>query len=452
MKRHTRLLSLLTVLLVFLLALSACTPADTTTTTESTTEATTTGTTAPTEPTIVDGIYETRFTPEGYSEFVNYFNFYPSGIFYLSLYNEGQYLAGYYEVVDMSVEYMPNPEDETEKAMSEQAIVLTNLDGSEYATLAYVDDVIYDLPTLYNRDFAHVLDTEHTSADENGIAIVEFMLGEDDYSLVRLMHNGTFQDTIGAMVEGTWAVDGDVYTLTDADTGEDYTVTLNADGLTAEYVALDGSTETLNLVVESPTLITFTGSNAEAAYGEMVVTIACKEDGTAEMTTEYAGNTISSEGAWVLADDNMSITLTFEESEYVAPINLEDNSFSFELATSDGVNDITVDMTTAEAVETVYTWTGESDANVILEMYSDGTCALIYSGMGTVTTGTWTIDTTNQLPAWTLTLAETIDGTDVEVPVESDYATKFYFAFTNSSGQLEATLALSFADYQAAAE
>ncbi len=98
MKHTPKLYALLAALLVLVLALAACAPAPATTaptTAPTTTAPTTTGTTTPAEPTITDGIFECRFTPEGYGEFVNYIHFYPSGIFYLSTYNGRQYQAGY---------------------------------------------------------------------------------------------------------------------------------------------------------------------------------------------------------------------------------------------------------------------------------------------------------------------------------------------------------------------
>ena len=433
---------------MLVLALAACAPAPTTTapTTTATTAPTTTGTTAPAEPTITDGIYENRFTPPGYGEYVSYFHFYDSGIFYLSTYNGGQFMAGYYEIKDMEVEYAPDEAKPEEKVKSTQAVVLTNLDGSDFATLAYDGTTVYNLPTLYNKNFTQVLDSGHTLADENGIAIVEFMLGDDEYSMVRLMHNGTFQDTIGEMIEGTWAQDGDVYTLSIADSTDTYTVTLDAAAGTAVYKAVDGTTQTLNLVKESPTLVTFWGSTEEAAYGLMEIDIACKQDGSAELTAKYAGTENKLEGTWVLADDKMSITLKINDTEYVAALDTATRTFSFDYATTDGTNDITIPLTTASKV--LYTWVGEANDKVVMECYADGTCAVIYTGMGTVTTGTWVMDTSSALPAWTVKLAETFDGKDVEVKVETDYSSKFYFTFKNGSGQLEETLALPFTALQ----
>ncbi|HAL74848.1 MAG TPA: hypothetical protein DCM45_07170 [Clostridiales bacterium] len=448
MKHTPKLYALLAALLVLLLAVTACAPAPTTTTAPTTTAPTTEPTTtAPAEAGITNGIFECRFTPEGYGEFVNYIHFYPNGIFYISLYNAGQFQAGYYEVKDMAVEYNSDPEDNTKKATSEQAVVLTNLDGSDYATLAYVDGVIYDLPQLYTLDFAQVLDSGHTSADENGIAIIEFMLGDDEYSLVRLMHNGTFQDTIGEMIEGTWEQAGNVYTLSIADSTGKYTVTLDEAAGTAEYKAVDGTTQTLNLVREAETLLTFWGSTDKATYGLMEIEIACLADGKAKMLVKYAGVENKQEGTWVLADDKMKVTVKLGDVEYEAPLDVASRTFSFELPISDGAAEIKVPLTTASKV--VYTFTGEANDKVIMECYGDGTCAVIYVGMGTITTGTWVMDTSaGPLPVWTVKLGETFDGKDVEVKVETDYASKFYFVFKNSSGQLEETLALPFTALQ----
>ena len=446
MKKRTRLITLLAVMLVLALGLAACAPAPTTTV-PTTTAPTTVATTEPGEPTLTDGIFESRFTPPGHSEFVSFFNFYENGIFYLSMYNGGQFMAGYYEVVEMELEYMPDPADGEKKETATTAIVLTKLDGTPYATMAYVGDTIYNLPTLWNHNFVHIPDSDHSPEDENGIAIIEFMLGDDDFSMVRLMHNGSFQDMIGAMIEGTWSVNENVYTLTDAESGDDYTITLNPDGNTATYKALDGSTQTLNLVKESPVVVSFWGVNKEAAYGPMDITIDCREDGTASLLSKYAGTENEQEGTWVMAADRMSITLTIGDAEYVAPLDVESRTFSFEFTTSDGTKDIVVLLSTA--AKTVYTWVGEGNDKVIMECYADGTAAVIYVGMGTITTGTWVLDTdAGPMPKWTITLAETFAGANAEMEVGSDYATKFFFTFKNAGGQLEEVLALPFSALQ----
>jgi hypothetical protein len=396
-------------------------------------------------PLICQGIFQYMLNGGDQGQFLNYIHFYESGIYYISIFNGGQFAAGYYEIKDEPFDYT---DKEGNAVTTAQTILLTDLDGSEYETLGYdaENGTIGIVKHVYDNVFVQVFDSGHTDADENGVAIIEFMLGGDEYSLVRLMHNGTFQDTIGAMLEGIWAVDGNVYTLTESETEDNYTVTLSADGNTGEYKGLDGTTETLNLVKAAEAQIVFRGS-ADGAYGAMEIEINCYEGGALEMVLKYAGTENTTDGKWALFDDKGGVNLTIDDTEYQAPINMADYSFSFDLVTSDGVQDITVVMSTAEAVSTVYTFTGKANTNVIMECYSDGTCAVIYTGMGPVTTGTWVMDTSNgPLPQWTIGLAETFE--DQGVTVETDYATEFFFTFKNATGQLEEILALPYSAMQ----
>ncbi len=97
----------------------------------------------------------------------------------------------------------------------------------------------------------------------------------------------------------------------------------------------------------------------------------------------------------------------------------------------------------------VYQFVGDPNTKVVLDCYADGSCDLIYTGMGTVTSGTWSIDdTSDSLPVWTIELDETFENQGVTV--ETDNSTKFYFNFKNESGQLDLPLVLSFDDYEAA--
>jgi len=410
--------------------------------------------TAPAEVTMFDGIYETRFTPEGYEEFVGYFHFYENGVVYVSLYNDQQYMAGYFEIVDEGVGWDPRlgVEDEVEfdptQATTDKKIIITNFDGSEYAVVGYDSetDMVVNLESYYNKNFTHVLDSGHTDADETGVNVIEYYIEGDDYSMVALKHNGTFQDSVGAIIEGTWTKDGDVFTLTDGITGDSYTVSVNEDG-TATYEALDGTTQILIPLSTAVVMISFAGT-LEATYGEMAGTTSLFDDNTATIEISYAGTDNEFQGSWVLNED-YSLTLNFDGVEYQIPLDYETTLYGdFEYATSDGAGDVTLVMSQViEEAPVVYTWVGTVNTDVILEMYSDGTCALIYVGQGTVTEGTWSVDTTEALPAWTIELDETFE--DAPIEVTSDYATAFFFTFKNVGGQLEEELSLSFEDYQA---
>ena len=203
------------------------------------------------EVTITDGIYYRKFTAEGRGDYEGVLHFYENGIFYLGLYSNKMTVAGYYEIVDQEMEYIVDDTDPEEKGTATQVIKLTNLDGSEYAVLPYANDTVYDIPTYYNMDFAHVIDSDHTEADEVGVTVAEYMLGDDVYSIISIKHNGTFQDAVVSMVEGSWTKEGNVYTLTNVDSGVNYSLTLSEDGSTAEYVGEDGTKQTLNKVVQT---------------------------------------------------------------------------------------------------------------------------------------------------------------------------------------------------------
>ncbi len=398
-------------------------------------------------PEICQGIFEYIMQPEGRGDYVNYIHFYPSGVYYVSLYNGSQFTAGFYTITDEPMEYV-DKEEVTHTAP--QSIVMTAVDGTPYTTVAYDAELglVGEFAPLYNNEFMQVKDSAHTSEDENGVAIIEYMLEDDEYSMLRIMHNGSFQDTVDALLEGTWSKDGDVYTLTDEDSGGSYTLTISEDGKTATYMNLDGDECMLYLVETVQEAVLVYKGRTDGAYGELAAAVECFEDNSLSMTLSYVGRETVYPGMWGLADNKMSMTLVIDNVTYEAQLNLADQSFAFEYTCSDGTKDVTFALSTAEEVTLSYVFTGEQNGKVILEMYSDGTCALVYEGMGTVTGGTWAIDTTSQLPAWTIALDAVYEGT--ETKVETDYQTKFFFTFKNAGGTLEETLALTFADWQAA--
>lgn len=403
---------------------------------------------------LTDGIYENRFTPEGYDEFVAYFNFYENGVVYVSLYSGQQYMAGNYEIVDEPFGYDARVDVEEEfefdpaQSMADQTIIITNFDGSEYARVGYdsTADLVVNLGSYFNKNFVHVLDSGHTSADETGVNVIEYFVPGDQYSLVALKHNGTFQDSVNTIIDGTWTRADNVFTLTDEDSGDSYTITVNDDG-TAEYVSIDGETQMLEAQTVDVQL-TFTGS-ITAAFGVMNGTTSLYTDESAVLAIEYAGTTNEFTGDWTLNDD-FSLTVTLDGVDYDIPLNTETQTFGdFEFPTSDGQDDVMLVMAqVVEQAAVVYTWVGTANENVVLEMYADGTAQLNYVGLGTVTQGTWSADTSaGPLPEWTIELDETFEDEPIEVT--TDFATAFFFTYKNGDGQLEEELSLSFEAYQA---
>ena len=304
---------------------------------------------APKEVTMTTGVYECKFTPEGYSEFDNFIHFYDNGIFYISLYNAGQVAAGYYEVVDQEMEYNANPDDETVKATAPQVVKLTNLDGSDYAVIPYDQDTLWDVSVLYTLDFPHVADSDKTSADETGVTVGEFVLGDDAYSTVAIKHNGTFQDTISTMIDGTWALEGNVYTLTDSSTNASYTLTISEDGKTGAYVGEDGTTETLNMTQMKGNLVmTFSGSGTDTA-GDVSAIVECYDNAKTKLTLTVSGNAMNTSGTWVAAADASSTpTVNVNGTDYTTTANA-DGTYSFDLSVSNGTNDVAMTLTSVAA-------------------------------------------------------------------------------------------------------
>ena len=233
------------------------------------------------------------------------------------------------------------------KATAPQVIKLTNLDGTDYAVIPYDQDTLWDVPVLYNLDFAHIPDSPTTSADETGVTVAEFVLGDDVYSTVAIKHNGTFQDTISTMIEGTWTVDGNVYTLTDSSTNTAYTVTVAEDGKTAEYVGEDGTKQTLNMTqMKGNLVLTFTGSGKDDA-GEVGATIELFDNAKTKVALKVQGADISSAGAWEQTDDS-TITLDVSGTSYVAAKGADGN-YTFEMTLNNGTNDVPFTLTSAAA-------------------------------------------------------------------------------------------------------
>ena len=304
---------------------------------------------APKEVTMTTGYYENAWTPPGYSEFVNFIHFYDNGIFYISLYNAGQIAAGYYEVVDQEMQYDSDPGDAEVLVTAPQLIKMTNLDGSDYATCAYDQDTVWNVAVLYNHNFAHIVDKEKTAADETGVTIAEFVLGDDEYSTVAMKHNGTFQDTISTMIEGTWALDGKVYTLTDSSTNASYTLTISEDGKTGAYVGEDGTTQTLNMTQMKGNLVmTFSGAGTDTA-GDVSAIVECYDNAKTKLILTVSGNAMSSGGTWVAAADASSTpTVNVNGTDYTTTANA-DGTYSFDLSVSNGTNDVAMTLTSVAA-------------------------------------------------------------------------------------------------------
>lgn len=305
------------------------------------------------EANLTTGVFTYTIPHEG-TEYVSLIHFYDNGVFYFSKYNNGQYQAGYYTVDATPTEVKSNGpksgEGEEQMVAVESKITLYDVDATTVVGEAgyTVGGNIIGLSLQDNKDFTMDPATTHTSDDETGVTMAEFFIENDDYSLVSIKHNGTYMDTTGMLISGSWIKEGTTYQLTDEATSVTYTLTDNGDG-TAAYLGEDGTTMTLFAKQEAVLQVVFAGSEEKAAYGQMDIMIGLYDDGSAKSTIQYAGTENITDGTWVMAADYSNITITLGETEWVAPMDFNTQTFSLEYTTNDGVNDITILLTQAQA-------------------------------------------------------------------------------------------------------
>ena len=304
------------------------------------------------EVTFTDGIFEYILSYDG-NQYLSILNFYENGVYYYSKTNGLQYSAGYYTVeegpCDIRSTGPVSGADYDEMITCDYKITFYDADGTTLlgeAGYSKGGDMI-GVPMQGDHDFAHIPDSDHTPEDENGVTMAEFYAEDDEYSMVAFKHNGTFQDTIDMMISGSWAREGDVYTMMNSETGAAYTLTDNGDG-SAAYVNEDGMEKTLYAPTEAEMLMTFRGSLSDAAYGKMEGEISCYEDGTASLKITYAGSENIIEGTWVMAQDYSNTTFDLGGNEYTAPMDFATQTFTLEYPCEDGVSEVTLVMVSGE--------------------------------------------------------------------------------------------------------
>ena len=128
------------------------------------------------------------------------------------------------------------------------------------------------------------------------------------------------------IVNGTYAkedqADGSaVYTLTPDDGTDGATLTVSADGATAQYTAADGTvTEMVTTTEEAAAYKTFKGTqNVESIQMDVDVTMELAEDGTCTVSLDVMGNTaVIDMGTYTEEGDSYTFTLgNAKTAEYV---------------------------------------------------------------------------------------------------------------------------------------
>ena len=359
----------------------------------------------------------------GGGDYQNIFVFHPDGTFYYSKMNESSFTAGTWELVDSEKEYayfVDGDESNEQTATAEQYFILKHYDGF-VEEVAYANDMIYDMTvTGFKSDFDHVRDKSIAPEDETPVTVVEYQLEGDEYSTMQLQHSGVYIDTINDYIEGTWAVDGNTYTLTPD--GEETTAALAVaeDGKSAVYTATDGTEYNLVIPYQGPeVLMTFEGEQ---------LNLDVYSDGTCAI---LYGAQVAVEGTWSYANYAFSLTLDGEDVP-VTMLDDDTHAFVFDYSIGDGqIQDtLSVDSSvwgaagldtvqTAEP-EILFSLVGESNDKVVLDCYDDGTCILVYTGMGDVYSGTWSY--ANYQLSVTLNIDDGDGETEMEVTMDDSHA------------------------------
>lgn len=279
---------------------------------------------------LTNGVFSYWLEAPGRDPMYCFIHFYDTGIFYASMFGGKQFALGTYEVVDGEYAYQNGDgEDRT----APQSIVMTTQDGNPYCTVGYNAEkgFLEPVSVMYNAIFSWE-EYNPDLAQENGVALYEFVNPEDEYSMVAINHNSTYLDTVDVLVEGTWTLADDVYTLKDDESDDVATLTLKDNGTRADYTAADGTVTELTLKKAAEKKLSFKGSNSEGALGQVDAVIDCYDNGEATLVmTVHGSEQAVPGGSWELAADYSHITLNVRGTEYIAAINPEDHSFSFDM-------------------------------------------------------------------------------------------------------------------------
>ena len=320
------------------------------------------------------------------------FVFHADGTFYYSKLNDGSQTAGTWELVEGELEYTVDEETFT----AQQYFVFTHYDGF-VEQVPFVDDVLYNLQIQgFASNFTHNKEGIIAPEDEFPVTVFEYVLEGDDYSTIKLQHNGFYVDTIDAYYEGTWTLDSGTYILQpDGEEGSGSLV-LSEDGLTAVYTGIDGNEFDVALPVSEGPLVVM------MFEGEQL-TMDVYDDGTCEA---FFGGTSAVVGTWSYANYEFSLTLDGAE----VPVAMdEEHAFVFDYSIGDGqINDTlkveaavwgAADLTVktddeeaaedTEGAEAIVVFTGTDNPALTVQCYDDGTLEAVMEGYGTVGTGEW---------------------------------------------------------------
>lgn len=198
-----------------------------------------------------------------------------------------------------------------------------DLDGNLVTTLAYEDDYLYG---AFNVGTALRWHGEEDRDDYTALptTFLDYSVIGDKLSTFKLNVDGTYADTTGAAINGTWTKDGNTYNLTGND--QNYKVEVTS-ATRAVLTNAAGEKIDLYIPVEPSTIYMFTGANAslnlgidqysdyvgELTIGETKTNVTWKtnEDGSLAISVNAsADGSIAAENAVATVDETNTYKVT----------------------------------------------------------------------------------------------------------------------------------------------
>ena len=328
------------------------------------------------DPTKPAGYYQYSYEVEGLGTWVNYIHLYEESsigqVFYAGYASNQITFAGTYEIektpCDYSVAMDRKQSEAGEKTdgTADYTITFTAFDGTDLGSCGYDGEYIYNDTTgvagtgaencAFQRD-PEGLDGKYGQADsgyqgEVGVAYLEAVSPDDETCTVKLNHNGTYEDMIDVLVEGTWTMgeDGKTYTLTpdsDSDTGA--TLVVSDDGSSATYTPDGGTAVTLTIDTSKPVAVVFETvipADQNGIGQDVDCWINCYNDNTCELYISAYGVELALDQGTYETNDDASIAFQFDTMGTVTSVNTDGtNTVDISFAGAPGVGDINTTLT-----------------------------------------------------------------------------------------------------------
>ncbi len=391
-----------------------------------------TGSTDPMEM-IHQGYYSWTYPVDGMDDMCAFFHFYEEqpvlgAVFYAGFAWNPITYAGTYTVEQTDCPYnvcftredqMADPAVYTE-GTAPYTVTFFDFQGNELGKCGYDGEFLYNDspvdgtgggPAKYAHDTDAASKYASTYEAELGIAYLDFVAAEEKTSTLTLYHNGRYMDMVNMMVEGTWsmaeAAEGYEYTLTpdsSSDTGA--VVAVAADEATATYTPEGGEAVAMVSTVSAGPKAAMEMKGTTPIPGQEVeaeVVGQLFDDGNVKVTASAFGSVFDlDEGTWTMGEDGYTITFQFKNAgELVSGLGEAGAVLQYKV-TSEIMGEVDTELVisivesgepkAALQLKGEIPVTEEANADVVGDMYDDGTVKLVASAFGQemeLDAGTW---------------------------------------------------------------